>query len=306
MDMVAHVTMGKEWPDYQPCPVGSCLVANVEDMDDSIIVPRLAAAGANLDYVWIMELDDPNEEVLQIPNNVPKLSKHLEYAKSLGPPVKLITVDPLDAFAGDQTDLNRSQHARKALRSLELLASEHNCAVVVVRHLSKSKGRTANYRGLGSISLIGASRSAMAVGRDPSDTGRSILASVKGNWAVAPASLAFRTIPATYRTTEGSAIVTSKLAWEGEIKLTAEDLVDDSDVAFRPGELEDARQLLETELADGNMVPHKALVAIGKGQAVSQDAIWRAGRLLGVRKESRGGEWVWFLDKELTKGADFS
>lgn len=298
MCIAAGITTGNSWPDGQKPEVGCVIVANVEDPAASVIKPRLAAAGANLDFVEVIDLDSPNADPLVIPSNVPTLGRMAEVfnAREGYPPVRLIIIDPLDAFASEQIDLNRSQHARKALRSLELVASQWQLAVVVIRHLSKSRGRTANYRGLGSISIIGTARSAITVAKDPSDPGRSVLASVKGNWAKAPPPWSFSIQPATYTAPEtGEVIATSTLRWEGPAHVTADELVGEDQTFLKAGELEAAVEFVRAELAQGPRL-NKELRSSATNVGLSSEALWKAGRIVGVmRRRDENGDWSWEL-----------
>ena len=64
--------------------------------------------------------------------------------------------------------------------------------VQLVRHLNKSGGRQALYRGLGSIGLVANCRSAWLVAADPRARGRAVLAQVKNNLAPGPAQPGLR------------------------------------------------------------------------------------------------------------------
>jgi hypothetical protein len=60
--------------------------------------------------------------------------------------------------------------------------------VVVIRHLNKTTGGPALYRGGGSIGIIGAARIALLVGRDPADEARNVLAAIKTNIGPKPSA----------------------------------------------------------------------------------------------------------------------
>ena len=69
------------------------------------------------------------------------------------------------------TDANvasgNDQSVRRALMPLARLVAKRDCAGWMVRHLNKSAGKQAVYRGGGAVGLLGACRSAWLIGRDP-------------------------------------------------------------------------------------------------------------------------------------------
>src|SRR6478736_1648418 len=63
----------------------------------------------------------------------------------------------------DEPDGNNEQSVRKAMHKLARVARRQNCAVLVQRHLNKSSGKIAIYRGGGSIGIAAHSWSALLV-----------------------------------------------------------------------------------------------------------------------------------------------
>ena len=89
--------------------------------------------------------------------------------------------------------------------------------MLLVRHLKKTEGRKAIYRGLGSIALGGVCRSAWLVAEDPANPARRVLAQVKNNLGPPQPSLAFEVAQP-----QGQA---PTLNWLGAVPATAEELV---------------------------------------------------------------------------------
>ena len=71
--------------------------------------------------------------------------------------VALVVIDVLNVYLGADVDGHKDQDVRRALMPLAKLAERTAAAVVVLRHLNKSTGGPAIYRGAGSIG-IGAQR----------------------------------------------------------------------------------------------------------------------------------------------------
>ena len=131
---------------------------------------------------------------------------------------RLIVIDPLVAYLGDGVKTNDDHRVRRAMEPLAAMAARLDAAVVAIRHLNKRAGEDAIYRGGGSIGFTGLARSVMAVGRDPDDPDRIILAAVKLNVARRPPSLAYRIVA-------DGPYEPAHIAWEGHSERTAEDLI---------------------------------------------------------------------------------
>src|SRR5262249_1771394 len=150
------------------------------------ILPRLQAAGADLDRVQLLGTvrDALGERLPQLPGDLGRALERL-------PDVRLVVIDPLMAFLGEQFDACRDQNVRRCLFALARLAEKHQATLLLVRHLNKSGQGAAIYRGSGSIGILGAARACLLVGRDPEVDGQAVLAMSKCNLAARPRSLAY-------------------------------------------------------------------------------------------------------------------
>ena len=101
------------------------------------------------------------------------------------------------AYLSGDVNAHRDQDIRRALHVLSGLAERTRCCVIVLRHLNKSGGGNAIYRGGGSIGIIGAARAGFMCGRDPDDeTGQlRVFANIKMNIAAEPPALGYRLVP---------------------------------------------------------------------------------------------------------------
>jgi hypothetical protein len=94
---------------------------------------------------------------------------------------RLVIVDPIQSYFGARVDLHRSNETRPLLDGLAKLAEKHDCAILLLRHISKQSGGKAIHRGLGSIDLTGAVRSELLAGSLPDDPGSRALVHIKSN-----------------------------------------------------------------------------------------------------------------------------
>ena len=81
----------------------------------------------------------------------------------------LVVIDPITAYMGSDVDFHRVNDTTEFLVAIEALAREFDCAILIVRHLNKSGGNVAIYRGIGSIAVSARIRSGLVLGRNPDD-----------------------------------------------------------------------------------------------------------------------------------------
>ena len=293
--IAAHVSTGLAWPDGAVCSAATVLMSNREDPEEEVQIPRLKAAGADLSNVIL--LSDSESGGFTIPDDVETLHK---WCKDKG--VKLFVLDPFEAFLSNAVDAYRNHHIRRALRTLESMAKDLDLAVVIVRHLTKDSQRSAIYRGTGSIGVIGAARAGYNVSKDPGDPSRSILTAVKLNWAKPKPALAYKIQNMSWPTKEGELIETSRIIWDGELEVRADDLAS-TDPNLTSGEVSDAIAWLNGELGDGAKEVSKLFTAASQ-QGISKKALYRAARVTGIVKRKEGfgpdGLWIWEAPASIT------
>jgi putative DNA primase/helicase len=193
--MAATISNGGNWP----CNEGSTIVGNVifmsaEDGIEDTIVPRLMAAGANLDRVHIVasatKPDGTGRKTFSLKTDVDLLEAKAKEIRD----VRLIVVDPISAYMGG-SDGNGNVETREVLEPLAEMANRLHIAVVAVTHLNKGGGggnQTTLNRFSGSIAFIAAARAAFAVLEDPENDERRFLLQAKNNLGKKCKGLVFR------------------------------------------------------------------------------------------------------------------
>jgi hypothetical protein len=238
LDLCARLSTGRRWPDAQlGSAPAAALVLNGEDTGGDTVRPRLQVLAADLTRVFVLP---PAGPALRPPLALPSQTAALEAALARTQ-ARLLVIDPITAFLEPGVNLASDPGMRRALSPLVVLAERYACAVLLVRHLNKAGRGRALYRGLGSIGLVAACRSAWLVARDPRCPGRRVLAQLKNNLAPPQPSLAFEIQP-----TEAGP---PALAWLGQTDLTADTLLTDARPQAHPRD--SARQFLLEMLHDG-------------------------------------------------------
>jgi putative DNA primase/helicase len=191
--VTATISNGGDWPCSEgSTTVGSVIFMSAEDGIEDTIVPRLMAAGANLDRVHIVAAatkpDGKGRKTFSLKTDVELLEAK---AKEIGD-VRLIVIDPISAYMGG-SDGNGNVETREVLEPLAEMANRLHIAVVAVTHLNKGGGggsQNALNRFAGSIAFIAAARAVFAVIEDPEQEGRRLLLQVKNNLGPACKGLA--------------------------------------------------------------------------------------------------------------------
>jgi hypothetical protein len=193
-ELAARITSGSPMPDGSRSDLASpatVLLASGEDGLADTILPRFLAAGGRRDRLRMLR-DVPGpptslaeSEPFAIPKHLQRLRTEIKRFA-----VRLVCFDPLSDFLGADVNFRDEQSMRQALSPLRTIAEETDCAVLLVRHLTKSGGSDPLTRGTGAISVVGIARGGLLVARDPSDPNdkRCVLVGFKSNLgAKAPA-----------------------------------------------------------------------------------------------------------------------
>lgn len=275
----------------------SVVYVTAEDSTSATVVPRLTAAGADLERVHFVTIDGLGAAGLTIPGDLPALAAVMAEVEA-----RFLIVDPVVAHLHGTLDSHKDQQVRHALTPLAQWADSTNAAVLGVMHFNKGISTDVLDRVNGSRGFTAAARSLLTVGDNPEDQGERVVAVGKSNLAPAGVpSLRFRiegrTI--THPAVEGP-IETSGIAWLGEAKgVTSRDLlgaaVSDEDRSARQEAADWLCDLLGKEPVPANDVKAKAEKA-----GLAWATVRRAKSDVGVvsKRWGRPGEeggWCWSL-----------
>jgi DNA repair protein RadA/Sms len=281
LQLATAVSLGYGLPGMLKTTPANTVLLTAEDGLGDTVRPRLDAMKADVSRIF--QLDGP---LVFDAAGLGQLEQAIQETSA-----RLVVVDPLVAYLGATIDLHRANETRAITKQLAAMAARHHCAMVLVRHLTKSGKDRAIYRGLGSIDLTASCRSAMLVGSDPNDPTRAALVHIKSNLAAKAASLGFTIADGIFK-------------WTGRTMLTAADILG----AEQGGQsaVQEAEAFLRSVLADGPV----AVAAVQKQArvaGVAEKTLRRARESLGViptqvHEEGRKGAagWTWCLpDSEL-------
>lgn len=294
IDWIARISTGTPWPDGTECRKGCALIMSAEDGAGDTIRPRLDAAEGDPANValWteVVFTDEQGERRTRppiLPADIETLEKKIRSTESA-----LVMIDVLPAYLDATVNAHKDQDIRRVLHRLSKMAERTNCCILLLRHLNKSSGNNAIYRGGGSIGIIGAARAGFIAARDPQDESGNtrVLACTKMNIAKEPAAF-------TYTLADSELHGCARVQW-GEIsERTAADLLEDGDA--EANELDDAVGWLQGYLIDnGGQVLSKDAKTAARKERISERTLQRAlkGASVTVSSEGFPRRTVWELD----------
>jgi hypothetical protein len=167
LDTAARLSSGGELPDGGRCEPAGVVILSCEDGLGDTIRPRLEAAGADLSRIAALVAVKGASGTQLLPTleeNVLQIAEAIDCVAA-----RLVIIDPLMAYLGRDVNSYRDQDVRAVLAPVAEMADRTGVAVVVVRHLRKSREGGAILAGGGSIGIIGAARSGLMVARHPED-----------------------------------------------------------------------------------------------------------------------------------------
>jgi AAA domain len=288
IDLAARLSRGLPFADGTPGGTPTrTLIVQAEDGTASTLVPRLLAAGADLNHIFV--LPDAVTRMLRLPRNLPTLERAIQSTRA-----ELIIIDPLVAFLSRAICTGSDQMMRRVLGRMSGMAGRTNTGVIMVRHLNKTAGQRALYRGGGSIGIVGVARSALLAAEHPAGDGRKVLATLKTNLGPAPRALTYRIVG----TESGSA----RIDWLEPIDLTADEALLPDDEPKSELAIVVATEWLAAALKNGPR-PATEVIAAARAMDISEKTLQRAKEKVHVEskliadKQTGVKRWLWKLWK---------
>jgi putative DNA primase/helicase len=298
-DLVARMTTGRPWPgavgNNEPRTV---VLIGGEDSPEHTIRPRLNVAGADPSRVRL--LTDVGGRLPCLPGDAAAIEQAIAETRA-----GLLVFDPVSAYIGG-ADLHKDNSVRAALLPLAAIAQRQGVTVLLIRHLRKSGGTDAIYRGLGSVAITALARAGLMLLRDPDDPEARVLTWPKLSVGPLPQSL-------RWRFDKAPAGKPPRIVWDtAPCAMSANDILAREDEKHRGGAREEATATASAEawlmrrFEEAGAIPTSEI----RERAAVEGIAWRTvetakGRLgIRARRESNGqtgaGRWLWVASDRKT------
>lgn len=150
--VTARVTTGIPFPgEVQGREPGQVILVAPEDDANEDMSFRLIAAGADRELVRDLTLLPDGSRFL-LPRNEPELRRAISEANSSGPPVRLVTLDPLLALS--ENGLSSRKAVREVMYPLLEIAQDYGIAIILSHHTNKDGKTIAGSRELTDIARL--------------------------------------------------------------------------------------------------------------------------------------------------------
>lgn len=274
LNFAAKLSLGKNFQnddnseERQPINV---IYQTAEDGLADTVKPRLEAAGADCSKIMVI---DESERSLSMTDT------RIEHAiENTG--VKVVILDPIQAYLGDNVDMNRANETREVTKRLAMLAERTSSAIILIGHMNKGGGLKAAYRGIGSIDFFAIARSVLLVARVPNRPEVRAIAQIKNNLAQEGETVAFQ-------------MANGKFDWLGKYEISIEELLGGYSSESK---LQQAVDLIKRILSSPKSVPANEIFEKGKQLGISKRTIDNAKHELQIKSVKIGTSWCWSLDE---------
>ena len=251
--LAAACTNRKPFPHMAVHEPFNVIYQTAEDGLGDTIKPRLMEAEADLDRILVI---DESKQGLSLSDE--RIERAIRQTGA-----RLIILDPIQAYVGEKTDMNKANEIRPMFRRLAEIAERTGCAVILIGHLNKAAGGQSAYRGLGSIDFRAAARSVLLIGRVKREPNVRVIVHDKSSLAPEGKPIAFCLDPET------------GFSWIGEYDITADELLSGAG-GNTATKTEQAERLILDLLADGKELASEDLVKAAAEAGISERTVQNA------------------------------
>jgi hypothetical protein len=309
-DFVARATTGKAWPNNGAAVAPmNVIMVTAEDALDEEVVPRLMAAGADRERIYILKCiktDESTRRQFLLGSDLFKLERAIKKIGDVG----LVTIDPITAYMGSgKFDSHKATDVRSQLGPLKDFAERCGVAVSAITHPPKSAGPNALDHFIGSQAFIAAARIGHIIVDEVDDdgraTGRKLFTNPKNNPGLRQPTLAYRISAIVIDERNGVNIAAPRVTWEeGTVAVSADEALararaNRADGRDRGGEQRACQEFLKEFLGDGGRHLATDVEAEGERRGFTKRQVRRAKEKLRVRSEKDEGNpegpWFWVL-----------
>lgn len=298
--MAAQITQGLLPGSFYGQPKNVFYIA-VEDSWKQTIVPRLIAAGADLDRVWQVEAVDAEygETTLSLPQDNSLMERAL-----IEHDVALVVLDPLMSCIGKGIDTHRERDVRTALDPLARMADRTGAVLLGIAHFNKGASTDPASLITGSGAFKNVPRAVFGFARDDDNECR-VMTQAKNSLGRADLpSLAYNIASTEVPTKAGLALV-GRFVFAGESSRSVDEILAAGYETDR-GERDEAADWLRGYLLDhGGEAPAQDVKKAAAVDDISVRTLQRAMSKAGVKSERAGfGKGAVWRIVDLTNATD--
>jgi len=260
--------------EYEPIHI---IYQTAEDGIEDTIKPRLEKAGADCSMIRV--IDETDKELSMTDD---RLEQAIIETK-----VRLIILDPIQAYIGATVDMHRANEIRPVLKHLGIIAEKHNCAIILIGHMNKASGSKSTYRGLDSIDIQATARSVLLVARLRDKPNIRIMAHDKSSLAPAGDAIGFEM-------TEDNGMVCI-----GPYDITIDELLSGNEGRGKK-KLDIAENFIKEYFGSNKVIPSNEIMMEAAKRSIKRNTLLSAKKKLGITSDKEKAEdgtiyWTWVM-----------
>lgn len=280
----ADMTRGRVPGAYFGTPK-NVIIAATEDSWAHTIVPRLAAAGADLERVF--RIDVTTSDGVAGSLTLPVDTEALEEVMGDGETGALL-LDPLMSRLDASLDTHKDAEVRRALEPIAAMADRTGVLILGLIHLNKSTGSDPLTQVMGSRAFAAVPRAGLVFARDPEDESRILVGQPKNNLGRTDLpSLRYRIESVHVADTDEGPVWATKTVLEGESDTTISEALDVAS-GDRTATSDAAAWLEDFMESVGGVTESKTVKEAAKQAGHSSGALARARSKLHIAFEYHG------------------
>lgn len=260
LNLAATLTNGGEWPDGANCTQeGNVLIWSSEDDAADTLIPRLIAAGADMDKVHIIEGRVGPKGQLESFDPATDLDAFRRSVSSIDG-ISLLILDPIVNLI--KGDMHKANDVRRSLQGVLDFAEDTGCSILAISHFNKgSAGTSPTERVIGSQAFTAFARTVLVAGKQENNESR-VLARAKSNISNDQGGCVYTIELCTIETDSGVSIETTKTVWGDCIEGSASEILSSVENADRSSCIDHAEEALKAILQGGRILSGDATKAM--------------------------------------------
>ena len=281
-------TVASSWAARETRAGGTIMWIGTEESREQAIVPRLIAAGADMDKVIFVDVQtDIGTGALVFPLDLRAIEQVIRDES-----VTMVFLDPAKAVVPPGFSGNDDIAVRQYLEPIAALADRCKVTIIGLAHFGKRQGADSGQLMLGSVAWSQVARCVLSIADDP-ETGTRVVTNTKANYAGTDRSVEFRITNTVIDTDDGPTEIGS-VEWLGDTTLDARHLLAGADDEDR----HDVDRWLTGMLANGS-VKATEIFRAADAAGYSKDQSKRSKKRLGVEAvKAPDGPWFWQLPEK--------
>lgn len=289
-DLMARMSIGGQWPDGSPAPLGDVLIWSGEDGIEDTILPRFVAAGGDLARVY------PIKTVVTAGGSRPfdpstDIAALIDFAMQLPDPL-LVVIDPVVLVLPSGSDSHKNSETRRGLQPLVEFAERRGVALIGITHFTKGTGdRDPIERITGSLAFGAIPRCVWAAAADEDGFQRRLVR-IGSNIGPTGGGIEYTLHQQPLPNHDFSA---QRIAWGVQLRGTPSELLNQKKQSAQAAAAGFLREFLQSDSSS-----QKEIKEAAEAHGHSWGTVRLAQKQLGIKPRKIGKEWCWELPPKVS------